>query len=100
MRCSKRRCCWRQRTATGRSRGAGYPRAMHSALSTAINRRLEALIIVWARREWPALRLLPVRWLRPAVAPTALRLRRLLTRAVLAATMSVAVVVGLLLLKP
>jgi hypothetical protein len=73
---------------------------MHSALSAAIDRRLEALIIVWARREWPALRLLPVRWLRPAVAPTALRLRRLLTRAVLVAAMPAAIAVGLLVLKP
>ena len=73
---------------------------MHGALSAAIDRRLEALIIVWARREWPALRLLPIRVLRPAVAPTALRLRRVLTRAVLAAAMPVAIVVGLLVLKP
>jgi hypothetical protein len=73
---------------------------MHSALSAAIDRRLEALIIAWARRDWPALRLLPVRLLRPAVAPTALRLRRVLTRAVLASAMPVAVVVGLLVLKP
>jgi hypothetical protein len=73
---------------------------MHGALSAAIDRRLEALIIMWARREWPALRLLPVRWLRPAVASKALRLRRLLTRAVFAVAMLVAVVVGLLVLKP
>jgi hypothetical protein len=73
---------------------------MHSALGVAIDRRLEALIIIRARREWPALRLLPIRWLRPAVAPTATRLRRFLTRAFLAAAMPVAVVVGLLVLKP
>jgi hypothetical protein len=73
---------------------------MHSALGAAIDRRLEALIIMWTRREWPVLRLLPRRWLRPAVASTAIRLRRLLTRAFLAAAMPVAVVVGLLVLKP
>jgi len=69
---------------------------MHSAVSAAIDRGLQALIIVWARREWPMLRMLPVRWLRPAVAPTALRLRRLLTRVVLAAATLVAIVVAVL----
>jgi hypothetical protein len=71
-----------------------------TTLSAAIDRRLEALIIMWARREWPALRLLPVRWLRPAVASKAVGLRRLLTRAVLAVAMLVAVIVGLLVVKP
>ncbi|HEY6886368.1 MAG TPA: hypothetical protein VI300_01275 [Solirubrobacter sp.] len=73
---------------------------MRSALGAAIDRRLEALIIAWARREWPALRLLPIWVLRPSVAPTALRLRRALTRAVLAAALPAAIVVGLLVLKP
>jgi hypothetical protein len=73
---------------------------MGGAFSAAIDRRLEALIIVWARREWLALRLLPVRVLRPAVAPTVVRLRRVLTWAVAGAAMLVAIVVGLLVLKP
>jgi hypothetical protein len=73
---------------------------MRGALSAAIDRHLEALIIVRARRERPALRLLPVRVLRPVVAPTVVRLRRLLTWAVVAAAMPVAIVVALMLLKP
>jgi hypothetical protein len=75
---------------------------MHGGLSAAIDRWLEDLIVVWARRQWPALRLLPARWLRSAVAPTALRLRRSLSRAILAAAMPVGIVLvlGLLVLKP
>jgi hypothetical protein len=73
---------------------------MPSGLSAAIDRRLEDLIVAWARRRWPALRLLPARWIRPAVAPTALHLRRFLACGVLAAAMPVGVVLALLVLKP
>ncbi|MGZ6695739.1 MAG: hypothetical protein ACXVFL_08850 [Solirubrobacteraceae bacterium] len=65
-----------------------YPRAMSSGLSAAIDSRLEDLIVAWARRRWPALRLVPAPWIRPAVAPTALRLRRSLSYGVLAAAMA------------
>ena len=68
---------------------------MHSGLSAAIDRRLEDLIVVCARRQWPALRLVPARWLRPAVAPTALRLRRSLCRVALVATLPVGMVIAL-----
>jgi hypothetical protein len=72
---------------------------MPSGLSAAIDRRLKDLIVAWARRRWPPLRLVPARWIRPAVAPMALRLRRLLSRVVLAAA-PVSVILGLLILKP
>jgi hypothetical protein len=77
-----------------------YPRAMPSGPSAAIDRWLQDLIVTWARRQWPALRLLPARWIRPAVAPTALRLRRLLSRGILTAGMPVGIVLALLVLKP
>src|SRR3954471_16056693 len=77
-----------------------YSRAMPSGLSAAIDRRLEDLIVVWARRRWPALRLVPARWIRPAVAPTAVRLRRSLSRGLLAAAMPVGIILALLILQP
>jgi hypothetical protein len=73
---------------------------MPSGLSTGIDKRLEDLIVAWSRRQWPALRLVPARWLRPAVAPTALRLRRALARGVLAAALPVGILLALLILKP
>src|SRR3954454_9679575 len=65
---------------------------MHSGVSAAIDRRLADLIVVWARRRWPALRFVPARWIRPAVAPTAVRLRRSLCGAFLVAGMPVGMV--------
>jgi len=73
---------------------------MPSGLSAAIDSRLEGLIVAWARRQCPALRLVPARWIRPAVAPTALRLRRLLSRGVLAAAVPIGIILALLILKP
>jgi hypothetical protein len=72
---------------------------MPSGLSGAIDRRLEDLIVAWTRRRWPALRLVPSRWLRPAVEPTAARLRRMLAHGVLAAAMPIGVLLALLILK-
>jgi hypothetical protein len=77
-----------------------YPRAMSSDLGAAIDARLEKVIVAWGRRRWPALRLVPARWIRPVVAPTALRFRRMLSRAVLAAAMPIGLILALLILKP
>jgi hypothetical protein len=73
---------------------------MPRGLSTVIDKRLEDLIVAWTRRQWPALRLVPARWLRPVVAPTALRLRRSLSRGVLTAALPVGILLALLILKP
>jgi hypothetical protein len=73
---------------------------MPSRLSAAVDDRLQAAIVAWGRRRWPAMRLVPARWLRPAVAPLAIRVRRLLGRAVLAAAISTSLIVALLILKP
>ena len=73
---------------------------MPSRLSAAVDERLQAVIVAWGRRRWPAMRLVPARWLRPAVAPLAIRFRRLLWRAVLVAAMSTSLIAALLILKP
>jgi hypothetical protein len=73
---------------------------MPSALSGAIDRRLEDLMMAWTRRRWPALRLVPARWLRSAVAPTARRLRRMFSHAVLAAALPLGLLLALVILKP
>jgi hypothetical protein len=73
---------------------------MPSGLSGAIDRRIEGFLVAWLRRERPVLRVVPARWIRPVVAPTARRLRRSLNRTALVAAMSACVVLGLLALKP
>jgi hypothetical protein len=71
---------------------------MASGLSRAIDGRLERLIVAWAHRRWPVLRLVPARLIRLVVAPAALRLRRLACWGVLAAVVPIGVVVVLLIL--
>jgi hypothetical protein len=90
---------WAESCIVAVEEAKAYPRAMPSGLNAAIDRRLEDLIVAWARRRWPALRLVPARWIRPALAPMALRLRRSLSRAVLAAA-PIGIILGLLILKP
>jgi hypothetical protein len=72
---------------------------MRSDISAAIDRHLETLVVVWSRRRWPALRLVPAQWIRPVVAPIALRLRRLLALAILAMVMLVGINVAVLILR-
>jgi len=66
---------------------------MRSPVTAALDNRLQALVIARARREWPALNLVPARWMRPVVAPVADRLRRSLVRGTCAVSGAVAVVV-------
>jgi hypothetical protein len=73
---------------------------MSTGLSAAIDRWLQDLIVARTRRRWPVLRLVPARWIWPAVAPAAPRLRRRLARALLAAAMSTGIILALLILKP
>jgi hypothetical protein len=77
-----------------------YPRAMRSAVSAAIDRRLENLIVACARRQLPVLRLVPARWIRLAITPMAVRLRRSLSRGVLALALPTGVIVALMALFP
>jgi hypothetical protein len=73
---------------------------MANGLSATVDRLLEDLIVISSRRQWPALRLVPARWLRAAVAPTAVRLRRSLTRIAVATTISIGTILAVLLLRP
>jgi hypothetical protein len=71
---------------------------MRSGVSAAIDRRLEEAIVAWLRREWPVLRLVPSRWIRPATRPTAVRLRLSLSRITLALAVPTGIVLALLTL--
>jgi len=60
---------------------------------------MEDLIVAWTRRRYPALQLVPARWIRLAVAPAAARMRRLLWRGLVAATTPMGMILVLLLVK-
>lgn len=72
---------------------------MAMGLATAIDRRLQRLMIARARHRNPVLRLVPCGWIGLAVAPTATRVRCSLVRIVLAAAAAPAVVVASTLLR-
>jgi hypothetical protein len=72
---------------------------MRNGISAEVDRRLEDLIVAWTRRQYPALQWVPARWIRPAIAPAAVRLRRLLWRGVLAAATPIGMIVVLLVFK-
>jgi hypothetical protein len=64
-----------------------------------LNRLLADLLVAGARRRWPLLRLVPRRWLRPLLIPTARQLRSSL--ACVAVFMSLAAIaVGVMLVLP
>jgi len=73
---------------------------MLSGVSAAIDRRIEGAIVAWLRRKWPLLRLVPSRWIRPAARPTAVRLRRSLSRITVALAIPTGIVLTLLTLAP
>ena len=72
---------------------------MPSRISATVDRRLQDLIVAWTRRQHPALQWVPARWIRPAVAPAAVRLRRLLWAAVFAAATPIGMILVLLIVK-
>lgn len=65
---------------------------------SALDRRIANLILLRARRKWPLLSLVPAPWMRPLLAPAATRVRRQVTRAVLAVAVVTGVMVSLLAL--
>ena len=73
-----------------------YLLAMRGGISAGIDRKLEELIVAWLRREWPVLRLVPSGWIRPAVRPTAMRLRRSGSRIMLGVALPTGIVLALL----
>jgi hypothetical protein len=72
---------------------------MPRGISAAVERRLEDLIVAWTRRQHPALQWVPARCIRPAVAPAAVRLRRLLWLGLLAAATPIGLILMLLIVK-
>ena len=72
---------------------------MPSGLHAAVDRKLQDRIVAWTRRDYPALQLVPARCIRPAVAPAAARLRRLLWRSVLVAATMIGLVLVLLIVS-
>ena len=72
---------------------------MPSGISAAASRRMEDLIVAWTRRRYPALQLVPARWIRLAVAPAAARMRRLLWRGLVAAATPLGMILVLLIVK-
>ena len=78
---------------SGRDR---YRRAMRTRVSAAVDTQLADLMVVLVCRRWPALRLMPARWIRPAVRPAAIRLRRRLSAAALMLGVTVGLIVAVL----
>lgn len=64
-----------------------------------LDRLLANVLLAGARRRWPLLSLVPARWLRPLLMPTAARMRNLVARSLLLvalpATASIVLFVGL-----
>jgi len=58
------------------------------------------LAVAWTRRRYPPLQMAPARWIRPAVAPVAARLRRVIWYGVLAAATPIVIILVLLIVKP
>jgi hypothetical protein len=69
---------------------------MRTRVSMAVDAQLATLIVALACRRWPALRLMPAGWIRPAVRPAAIRLRRLLSAAALILGVTLGLTVALL----
>lgn len=69
---------------------------MRNRVTAAIDTQLAVLIVALARRRWPALWLMPAGWIRPAVRPTAIRLRRGLSAAVVILGASTGLIVAVL----
>jgi len=72
---------------------------MRNGVGAAIDGRLEELIVKWARRQCPALRLVPARWIRPVTKPTVVRLRRSLSRGALVLALPVGAIALLILMR-
>jgi hypothetical protein len=71
---------------------------MRSRVNAAIDTQLADLIVALACRRWPALRLVPRRWMRPVLAPAAVRLRRELSAAALILAGTAGVIIAALVI--
>jgi hypothetical protein len=71
---------------------------MRTRVNAAIDTRLSDLILALACRRWPALRLVPQRWIRPVLIPAAGRLRRGIAAAALIVAATAGVIIALLVM--
>jgi hypothetical protein len=73
---------------------------MRTRINAAIDTRLADLMVAFACRRWPALRVVPQRWIRPVLVPAAGRLRRGAAAAALVVAATAGVVSALLVVMP
>ncbi len=71
---------------------------MRTRVNAAIDTRLAELIVALACRRWPALRVVPHRWIRPILVPAAGRLRRGIAAAALIVAPMAGVIIALLVM--
>jgi hypothetical protein len=71
---------------------------MRSRVNAAIETELADLILSLVCRRWPALRLVPRRWIRPVLAPAAVRLRRGISAAALIFAATAGVIIAALVI--
>jgi hypothetical protein len=72
---------------------------MLSGVVAVIDSWLGGLVVRSVRRQRPVLRLVPARWIRPVVKPTAVRLRRSLTRGALTLAVAAGIITLLILMQ-
>lgn len=77
-----------------------YLHAMLSRVNAVIDARAADLMVALACRRWPALRVVPRRWIRPVVVPAAVRLRRGISAAALIVAATAGVIIALLVIWP
>jgi hypothetical protein len=68
---------------------------MRTRVNAAIDTRFADLMVALACRRWPALRVVPRRWIRPALVPAAGRLRRGIAAAALVVAATAGVIIAL-----
>jgi hypothetical protein len=71
---------------------------MLARVNATIDTRLADLMVALACRRWPALRVVPQRWIRPILVPAAGRLRRGIAAAALILAATAGVIIALLLM--
>jgi hypothetical protein len=73
---------------------------MRSRVNAVIDTRLADLMVALACRRWPALRVVPRRWIRPVLVPAAVRVRRGISAAALIGAATASVIIALLVIWP
>jgi hypothetical protein len=71
---------------------------MRTCVNAALDTRLADLMVALACRRWPALRIVPRRWVRPVLVPAAVRVRRGISAAVLIVAATAGVIIVLLVI--